>query len=213
MPQWCAIVRSFWVDCISKLRRGWSGDRQELDAAVQSDSLQLSTSLDLYLVALSYAQHYGLASVGLDTTRDLEVALFFALNESRDVGAMVSAYQRRPSWGQDSVIYVFCPFERFLLDFEMFRPRTFPPGRPDQQRAYFMHSGWGVNVNACARNLLMALYLVPDGDYGPMPAAEKLFPAREEDVFGSYLAELVSSGPPAHLTRFLGDFRWVLPDT
>lgn len=213
MPEWCAICGGFWDHCISQLRAHWKGDRQELDAAIEFDERQRTSSLDLHLVALSYAQHYGLASVGLDATLDLDVAIFFALNDAKRADGMFDTYRRRPGRGEDSVIYVFCPFEREILYFERYQPRCFPRGRPHRQRAYFMHSGWGFNVNACARNLLMALYLAPDGDYGPMPAIETLFPAQDEDAFGSYLFELISSRPPAQLTRFLGDFRWVLPET
>jgi hypothetical protein len=212
MPQWCAIIGRFWDHCISRLEAQWTGDRQELTTAFEFDARQRTATLDLQLLGLSYAQHYGLASVGLDATVDLDVAIFFALSEASRVGGVFDTYRNRPRRGHDSVIYVFCPWERFLLDFEAFEPRCFPTGRPHAQRSYFLHSGWGLNRNACARNLLMALYLAPDGDYGPMPAIETLFPGPDEDPFGTYLFELVSSKPPAQLTRFLDDFRWVLPD-
>jgi hypothetical protein len=211
MPEWCAIIGTFWDECISQLSANWNGDRSDLNAAIDIDLRRRATSFDLRLVALSYAQHYGLASVGLDVTSDLDVAIFFALHEATHLGGMFNAYRRRPRSGNDSVLYVFVPFERFLLDHERYQPRCFPTGRPDSQQAHSMHSGWGLNENACARNLLVALYLAPDGDYGPMPAIETLFPGPDDDDFGAFLFELIVSQPPAHLKRFLGDFSWVLP--
>ena len=65
-------------------------------------------NFNLSELAISLAQHYGLPSVGLDATTDIDVALFFALHEFRDDPS-------RPGWqtcvrkaaGADlSVLYV-----------------------------------------------------------------------------------------------------------
>jgi hypothetical protein len=101
------------------------------------------------------------------------------------------------------VIYVIAASDRQQFDYESFRPHGFPTGRPDAQGARFMHVGWGHATNACARRILIALYLDPSGDYGPLAPVERMFPASADDKFSAFLSRMMTYDLPPNLKRAL----------
>ena len=85
------------------------------------------------------------------------------------------------------VLYLLFPTQEQQFEYERYRADDFPSGRPDAQSASFMHMGWGHTDNACAERIFLALYLEPEGDYGPIPSPAQLFPTGADDAFGHFL--------------------------
>ena len=180
---------------------------EQYSAAMQADRQRFELSIDTQTIALSLAQHYGLPSMGLDLTDQVDTALFFALH--RFVSTSERKLQVMPSGG-NPVLYLLMLPERFCVEYARARPRIFPAGRPDAQVAWFSHMGWGYRQNQCAEYLAVALYLDPDGDFGPLPRAEDLFPPTENDPFGSLLEGVLSeqwASPSLH--RYLEQLYWL----
>lgn len=207
--EWCGLLRYFLAELWDQ---HYSKCSKEIAEGFESETARLESSFDLQLLALSLAQHYGLPSAGLDVTDDLDVALFFALAEFRGIAGR-DRYQQcntRKASREEGVIYAFVASDRSHLNYEEYRPKGLPRGRPDRQRARFLHTGWGLNTNACARDICMALYLDPKGDFRKMPSVENMFPDAEEDLFGRFLEVVLSWDLPRDLRSYLEDFHWVV---
>lgn len=188
MPEWCALLRMF-ID----------QHRLPIEAGFMTDG-----SFRLYALAL--AQHYGLPTSGIDVTDRLEVALFFALmkfNKAKD--GPEATYAPREISTDLPVIYVLAPAENQQFDYERFHREGFPPGRPFAQSAFFMHIGWGHAENQCASRIFLALYLDPDGDFGPIPSAKALFPTGPDDLLDGYLAEMTKRKLSGALGKVLAE--------
>jgi len=207
-PEWCSLLQIFMG--VHRERLASQVSKTTLDSVIKNQSLFLST-YNFGLFALAVAQHYGLPSSGLDVTKRLDVALFFALTEFAP-----SPYRRRfdickrkSSRLEPAVIYLFAVSSRFQLDYDEFMPKGFPMVRPDAQSAHFMLTGWGLSKNSCARRLFLALYLDPEGDFGDIPSTDKLFPAPQKDPFGEFLETVAQKPLPDSIRMFVRDFRWV----
>ncbi len=208
LPQWCFLIRSYQMGLQVQMVNQLEPARlEQLSPLMAADRQQLELSLDTQTIALSLAQHYGLPSMGLDLTDQVDTALFFALHP------FVRNAERKlrvtPSDGTP-VLYLLLLPERFCVEYARARPRIFPRGRPDAQAAWFSHLGWGYRRNQCAEYLAAALYLEPDGDFGPVPRAEDLFPPSEEDAFGSLLeAVLAEQWASPILRQYLEQLYWL----
>jgi hypothetical protein len=194
LPEWTAILNIFLAtesNYVDEPRLG-----------------EFTTSFCFPLFALSLAQHYGLPTNGLDVTDRLDVALFFALMQFQKAAEKQKAnYVRQSNTAEMPVIYVLAPTKRQQFDYESYKPKGFPQGRPDAQSAKFIHIGWGLAENACAERIFLALYLDPSGNFDPIPLPSELFPAGEADCFSTFL-ERISKGPlPESMRRiFLEGF-------
>lgn len=165
--------------------------REEMQEYLDSAE-RIKNSFLMTPFALGIAQHYGLPSVGLDLTDDLDVAGWFASNEMsiRDSGFTTTEPVTR-SEDIDPVIFVFrCP-EDAVFDYKVVRPKIFPVSRPDQQSAWFGHVGWGVASNQLGSYLMCGFKLTDeyladlDGDL-----TEKLFPKISEDPLLEYFVKM-----------------------
>jgi hypothetical protein len=210
MPAWVLLVRMYleWL---------WTNQVDMPEVAdrvrpiIDEDAKRLSNELDMHLYAISLAQHYGLPTMGLDVSDDMNVALFFALHNSERTGRNIK-FHRKSAGDPKSVLYVFAPDNRYRPDYERARPRTTTEGRPDRQGAKFLITGWGYHRNAAARHLAMALYFDPAGDYGPLPAARHLFPERAQDLFGDFLERALEQGLPTELKEYVEQPYWIVDD-
>jgi hypothetical protein len=209
LPEWCLLIRSYQLKLhVLLMNEGPPAQSEQLAEVMQVDRRRLESSLDNHTLAFSLAQHYGLPSMGLDLTDQLDTALFFALHQfERGEGRQLRV---TPSGAQNSVVYVFALPERFCVEHARARPRIFPTGRPDAQVAWFSHMGWGCRRNQCAEYLAMALYLEPGVDFGPLPSAGALFPAAPEDPFGSFIENvLAETWASPVLRRYLEELYWL----
>jgi hypothetical protein len=209
MPEWCFFIRSYMLGLTTRLINDVDPSLAErLGGVLQADRQRLEESLDNHAFALSLAQHYGLPSMGLDLTDQLDTALFFALyrfevTEGRRLRVV------RDNSGQ-SVLYVLLFPERFCVEHARARPSLFPKGRPDTQSAWFSHMGWGYRRNQCAEYLVAALYLDESGDFGELPTVVGLFPSQPNDMFGSLMeAALTGSWVGSGLREYLMHLYWV----
>lgn len=175
LPSWMGILNLYIENIMDELPDAELQRVQRKIANFQSNS-------NFNLFALAMAQHYGLPSVGLDVTPDLDVALFFALKKFISTETHPNyIYQHiqdiKPA--EPPVIYLIAPAEAMQLNYFDFKPSVLPFLRPDKQSARFMHTGWGLNKNFAATRIFMALYLNPEGDFGVIKDAKELFPAND----------------------------------
>ena len=134
-----------------------------------------------HLLALGLAQHYGLPSVGLDLTDDIRVALWFAIykatysNQDHVKAELVKDDEAEPT------IFVFRCSPNSIFRYSDIL-KNLGAHRPQNQRAFFNHCGWGLAKNQLALDLACAFRVdasfaeeLPDGfiDY--------LFPEQKDD--------------------------------
>lgn len=183
----------------------WSGlldlyTEQKLLSLVQGQNRQagdIRRELDnfrtgyLYrLWGLATAQHYGLPSVGLDLTTDIDVALFFALHQiqvDQSTGKMII---QRASESADPIIYGLGVFENDLLNDESLSPNWLQCARPKAQKAMFFSTAWGCSGNKAAERIFIALKLVNHASWHSPLNAEYLFPKNLHDSFAEFLLSL-----------------------
>ena len=174
LPEWSALLNMFLIEACEM-----EGQREYED---------FTSGFGFPLFALALAQHYGLPTSGLDVTDRLDVALFFALMKfDKPEGSYRATYSRQTEFKKMPVLYLLFPPEQQQFDYEQYRAGGIPRGRPDAQSARFMHMGWGHADNGCAERIFLALYLEPEGDYGPIPTPAQLFPKGADDPFGHFL--------------------------
>lgn len=173
-------------------------------AEFQRELLNFKTNVKFSVFSLALAQHYGLPSVGLDSTSDIEIALFFATHKFNNKDGKCSYEYNLNKLEKPPVIYVLAPAARFHLDYKDFKIEHSKFLRPDKQKAKFLHTGWGLNKNRCARQIWVALYLDTKGDFGEISTEKKLFPA--EDEFANFLKPMIDKINNDEINPYFKDF-------
>lgn len=190
LPEWSALLNIFLIEAC--------------DMENEREYEYLTGGLGFPLFALALAQHYGLPTSGLDVTDRLDAGLFFALMKfDKPAGDHRAIYSRATDSKNMPVLYLLSTPKQQQFDYEQFRMNGFFRGRPDAQSARFMHMGWGQADNACAERIFLALYLDPEGDFGPIPPPAQLFPKGDDDPFGYFLEH-------ANISAFSDGFKQVL---
>lgn len=188
LPEWCSLLRIFVKD-----------SQLQIDPEFATDS-------NFPMFALALAQHYGLPTSGLDVTDHLDISLFFALMRYRkSVSGHENVYSPLTGPAQMPVLYILSPSENQQFNYEGYRAKGFPFGRPDAQSACFLHIGWGYADNLCASRIFLALYLDPNGDFGPLPSASTLFPQNDLDQFARFLTDVKNCALDGRLGKVLSD--------
>jgi hypothetical protein len=198
LPEWCCLIKMF-------LKLNYAEN-------INFNYEQFVRSANFPLYALALAQHYGLPTAGLDVTNDLNVALFFALMKYVKSDSYIASYSQLSDKNAPSVIYLISSSSRQQFNFEGFSNEGFAPTRPAAQSAHFMHVGWGYAMNECARRIFLALYLDPDGDFGPIPSPSKLFPNRKKDAFAAFLEKAALRGLPENLRKAFESGFYIVED-
>jgi hypothetical protein len=203
-PVWCGLLR--------RILDIWS--TQNKDNSKFRSVHKFGEHYLFHRFALAMAQHYGLPSNGLDVTNSIEVALFFALHcfSISQTKPNSQVCSRLSNEGSIPVLYIFATetdlqyirFENNVLD-------GLPENRPTQQSAFFLQRSWGFARNRSARNLVAALFLHPNGDYGKLPQTENLFPGADKDIFGITLETSLPYLPDLlpEFDKFIQYFAWV----
>lgn len=134
-----------------------------------------------HLFALAIAQHYGLPSVGLDLTDDLEVALWFALYNAKYSNSRPVSATLIDENCNSANIYVFRCDHRTYFNFSR-AVGDMGLNRPIAQHAYFNYCGWGLSKNQMALQLMCA-FRVRKSMAKELPAnfSCTLFPTQDED--------------------------------
>ena len=141
-------------------------------------------------MALGYAQHYGLPSIGLDLTKDLKVALWFASHKMKIEKSGLCDLSELNDF-KESTLFIFRSPKDTVFSHKQIKPKKISNTRPDKQDAWFCHTGWGDSKNQLATNLCCAVRLDSsilnefEDDYG-----SSLFPNREEDLVLNYFLDM-----------------------
>lgn len=147
-------------------------------------------SFFLTAFSLGIAQHYGMPSIGLDLTKKIEVAIWFATNKiSIDTkglasSSIISSYD-------ESTVFVFrCP-SNAVFPYSNVKPKIFPVGRPDRQDAWFGHVGWGYARNQLG-NYLVCGFRIDKNIANTLPDSysQWLFPSETEDQILEYFLKM-----------------------
>ncbi|WP_461637329.1 FRG domain-containing protein [Labilibaculum euxinus] len=141
-------------------------------------------------ISLGFAQHYGLPSVGLDLTKDFEVASWFAthmLKIDENGGASTEPIKDF----KESTVYIFrCPKDS-VFSYKDIKPKFIENTRPDRQDAWFGHAGWGNSKNQMASYLVCGIRLNESVLNGFREGFENhLFPQRDEDLVLEYFLNI-----------------------
>lgn len=187
---WSNIVQLFLHDLVNTKRR-------------KNDLEKFISSLHFPFFLMSLAQHYGLPSVGLDTTDSIEIALFFATHKFSKIDTHYKYEYNLPSLDFPPVIYILLTEIAHQTDFYYVCPKYVKFLRPNLQSAKFIHSGWGYNRNRSATNIILALYLNPKGDFGIIPKQSELFP--KNDPFISHIVEMLNYIDKAVVDKYFYD--------
>lgn len=150
------------------------------------DVLNIKRSFDYTPIALGIAQHYGLPSIGLDLTKDINVASWFAshkldINENGDtITSPITDFS-------ESTLFIFrCPKDA-VFSHKSIKPKFINNTRPDRQDAWFSHVGWGHAKNELASFLVCGIRLDASILDSFRPDFEKhLFPDRTQDLILDY---------------------------
>lgn len=182
MPLWNSMLHTYLDKNITSLP---TNERE----MANRELINFKSSPKFGMFSLALAQHYGLPSVGLDATGNIETALFFATHKFETINGSSSYTYNLDKMSKRPVIYILSPPERFHLDYDDFKPKGVNFLRPDKQGAKFLHTGWGLNKNRCARHIWIALYLDPCGDFGTISKTEDLFP--KDDSFAKHIKPII----------------------
>ncbi|GAT62539.1 FRG domain-containing protein [Paludibacter jiangxiensis] len=160
----------------------------------QKDIMAIKGGIDMNGFALGIAQHYGMPSIGLDLTKTLKVAAWFALNKMIIDNEGITKTEPIKDF-KNSIIYVFrCP-ENSVFSYSRVRPKIFPSGRPDAQDAWFGHVGWGYAKNQLGSYLMCGFKMQPDFLNGlPKDFEKDLFPKKEYDPILNYFVKMKNRG-------------------
>jgi FRG domain len=155
-------------------------------------------------IALGFAQHYGMPSIGLDLTKDLKVALWFAANRL-DINNEGIASTYPISDFSDSTLYIFrCPDEA-VFSHKQIKPKFINNTRPDRQDAWFSHVGWGLAKNQLASYLVCGVRLTSNIlNLFEATYAKYLFPSRNEDLVLNTFLDIVEN------EKYIGEVRRAL---
>lgn len=135
------------------------------------------------------AQHYGLPSVGLDVTYDIDVAVFFALHTFKTNADGITACMRATS-DAAPIIYGLGGFSHHeLYEDENLAPRRLSCTRPAAQSAMFFSTGWGHAPNNAAQRIYVALKLVGHETWKFDIQPSHYFPKPQDDEFLRFLLE------------------------
>lgn len=180
---WSGLLDLYTAQRQTALSRTYSSQRDRLAGELRN----FGASYDYRLWGLATAQHYGLPSVGLDLTPDIEVALFFALHRfqiDKETGRLTVT---RADASAEPMIYGLGGFENDLLDDEALSPNWLQCARPRAQKAMFFATAWGTSSNKAADRVWCALKIVDHGRWSSPLSKEQLFPNGPADPFVEFL--------------------------
>ncbi len=151
------------------------------------ESGRLTCDIDYAIMAL--AQHYGLPSHGLDVTRDIDIALWFATNKWSGGPPAIYTAMTAGDWGPDPEkwpVILACQQVTHSTGMSLQGCReldAFGLGalRPLRQKASFFLGGHGDHQNRLGEAVVCAFRLKP-GKWPTTATFDDLFPPPDEDA-------------------------------
>ncbi len=181
---WAGLLDLFMEQHVQYLSKTYPSRREELLRATEN----FRCSYGYRLWGLATAQHYGLPSVGLDVTHDINVALFFALHRFTTDASTGAMSMTRAVASDDPVIYGLGGLERHdLLDDAELAPSWLQCARPKAQGASFFTTGWGEAGNKAADRIYVAFRLVNHTEWQSPLNLRQVFPCTQDDVLLDFL--------------------------
>jgi hypothetical protein len=180
---WSGLLDLYSAKRLGRLASTYTSKAEHLESELGN----FGASYNHRLWGLATAQHYGLPSVGLDLTPDIEVALFFALHSfqiDRTTGAMTVT---RADASAEPMIYGLGGFKNDLLDDEKLSPPWLQCARPRAQKAMFYTTAWGASSNKAADRIYVALKIMDHTSWRSPLTKEQLFPNGPDDPFVEFL--------------------------
>lgn len=156
----------------------------------RKDVFKIKNSPHFTPISLGYAQHYGLPSVGLDLTKDIKVATWFATNKLIIDNDGLAETRQLEDFSESTIFIFRCPKDT-VFSHKSIKPKFIENTRPDRQDAWFCHSGWGLSKNQLASYLVCAIRLndqasnLSNSDY-----TNYLFPSRSVDLVLNYFMDI-----------------------
>lgn len=159
------------------------------EQGMQRELLNFVNSYRYRMWGFATAQHYGLPSVGLDVTHDIDVALFFALHTFKtSVEGITTA--TRATADAAPIVYGLGGFSNHeLFEDEKLAPSRLLCTRPAAQSAMFFSTGWGHAPNNAAQRIYVALKLVGHEAWKFDLQPSHYFPKPQDDEFLRFLLE------------------------
>lgn len=156
----------------------------------QNDIHNLRGGYNLMNFSLGIAQHYGMPSVGLDLTKSVEVATWFATHKMYIDEDGIATVITIDKWDYSTIFVFRCP-KNAVFSYEKVRPKIFPLGRPDKQDAWFSHVGWGYAKNQLGSYLVCGFRMKKEFiDELGQNYEKELFPSIKEDPILDYFFKM-----------------------
>jgi hypothetical protein len=132
---------------------------------------------------MALAQHYGVPTHGLDVTRSLRTAWWFATHDFN--GGAYSQHQTPPGAPLHDLPVIYVLRSQHVVDLD---DLDLHATRPTAQDAIFIHGSWGMHSNVCAEDLL-AIIILGAGMPVCDTSKEALFPTASNDLFYAEMLE------------------------
>lgn len=146
---------------------------------------------EFHTFALGIAQHYGLPSVGVDLTDNLETALWFAINYLNVKGDGSTSYNLIGPEAKDATIFIFRCDQRSITRYDYGLEEYADNHRPLAQNAWFHHGGWGLSRNQMALQLMCGFHVdVSWKSALPKDYFGQLFPSQKDDYFLDFFIKM-----------------------
>jgi hypothetical protein len=177
------FIQSMWINQVSYILNDISIEQSEKNNQEPNSHMydDYRRSRNFYHFAFGLAQHYGLPSLGLDLTNDIDVATWFASNKFVTEGNGKTTFKPIDDFDQSTIFIFRCP-KNAVYDYSYLKPQNFPNGRPDKQSAWFGHVGWGSAKNQLGSYLMCAFRIDKNFvDFSLETKSKELFPTRDED--------------------------------
>jgi hypothetical protein len=159
----------------------------------REDVYKIKHSSHFTPIALGFAQHYGLPSVGLDLTKDVKVASWFASNKLNVASNGKTMTSKAPNFNESTIFIFRCPKDS-VFSYKLIKPKFICDTRPDRQDAWFGHVGWGCAKNELASFLVCGIRLNDSIlDFFEANYEAYLFPDREKDLVLNYFLDAASN--------------------
>lgn len=159
------------------------------EKGTQRELLNFVNSYRYRMWGFATAQHYGLPSVGLDVTDDIDAAIFFALHTFKTSAEGITTVTRAISTASP-IVYGLGGFTNHeLFEDEKLAPSRLLCARPAAQSALFFSTGWGHAPNNAAQRIYVALKLVGHESWKFDLQPSHFFPKPQEDEFLHFLLE------------------------
>ena len=188
------FINSLWENQIALMLNDVGIDLSKVLTAsdknkYDEDVIKIKGSSDFTSISLGYAQHYGMPSIGLDLTKDLKVATWFASHKFDNNNGFCTI--RKLEDFSHSTLFIFrCPKDT-VFSHHKIKPKFINNTRPDRQDAWFCHAGWGSSKNQLASYLVCGFRLNDSVFKLFEPSYSKyLFPSRKEDLVLNFFLEM-----------------------